>query len=78
MLFRSQAHALTLPRDSQLGQGVQGGVDLGADNGPGQFHQPAGKAACAGADFKHGILVAQIRGADHDVHQVEIDQEVLA
>src|ERR1051325_10378972 len=54
------------------------GINLDAHNSSGGITQASRQATGATAHFEHHILLPQLRGAQQQLEQVKIDQEVLA
>ena len=73
-----QADVVALALDGLLGHAGERRVDLDAQHGPGLLHQPHGHAAGAAAHLQDQVVRRQLRRAQDQVDQVEVDQEVLA
>src|SRR5262249_9563454 len=53
------------------------GVDLHAEDGPGVFDEARGEAAGTAADLDGQVVARQLGGAEEQIEEVEVDEEVL-
>src|SRR5262249_6666496 len=52
-------------------------IQLDREHPPGRVREPGGEAPGPGPHFQNAIVPAQFRGANDEVEQVEVDEEVL-
>jgi len=53
-------------------------VELDSDYPAGDFGQKLRHGTCAAADFEHDVVLPDIRGFDEQLHQILVDEEMLA